>query len=54
MRLSGRLPYALWREIIATAVYLHNRTPRYGLGWKCPYEAVHDFVFHDIYLRDVG
>lgn len=44
MRLSARLPHALWREIIATAVYLYNRTPRYGLDWKSPYEAFHDFV----------
>ena len=44
MRLSGRLPHALWREIVSTAVYLYNRTPRYSLGWKSPYEVFHDYV----------
>jgi hypothetical protein len=44
MRLSGRLPHALWREIVSTAIYLYNRTPRYSLGWKSPYEAFHDHV----------
>ena len=44
MRLSGRLPHALWREIVATAVYLYNRTPCYNLGWKSPYEAFYDFM----------
>jgi hypothetical protein len=44
MRLSGHLPHALWREIVATAVYLHNRTPRYSIGWKSPFEAFHEVV----------
>src|SRR6266516_2093696 len=44
MRLSARLPHALWREIVGSAVYLYNRTPRYGIEWKSPYEAFHDFV----------
>jgi hypothetical protein len=42
MRLSALLPHALWREIIATAVYLYNRTPKHNLEWKSPYEAFHD------------
>jgi hypothetical protein len=42
MRLSARLPHALWREIIASAVYLYNRTPKYNLDWKSPYEAFHE------------
>jgi hypothetical protein len=32
MRLSGKLPHALWREIVAAAAYLYNRTPRHSLG----------------------
>src|SRR6266436_6109122 len=42
MRLSGKLPHALGREIIASAVYLYNRTPRQSLDWKSPYEAFHN------------
>jgi hypothetical protein len=44
MRLSGRLPHALWRDIVAAATYLYNRTPRYYLGWKSPYEASNEHV----------
>ena len=42
IRLSAHLPHALWREIIATAVYLYNRTPKHSLNWKSPYEAFHE------------
>jgi hypothetical protein len=49
MRLSARLPHALWREIIASAVYLYNRTPKYNLDWKSPYEA-----FHKVTMSDEG
>lgn len=38
MRISAKLPEQLWREITASAVYLLNRTPRYLLKWKTPYE----------------
>ena len=44
MRLSGRLPHALWRDIVAASIYLYNRTPRYSLGWRSPYEAFHEYV----------
>src|SRR6266436_2469008 len=44
MRLSAHLPHALWREIIASAVYLYNRTPRQSLDWKSPYEAFQDVM----------
>jgi hypothetical protein len=30
MRISARLPHDLWIEIINSAVYLYNRTPRYA------------------------
>jgi hypothetical protein len=49
MRLSAPLPHALWREIIALAVYLYNRTPKYNLDWKNPYEA-----FHKVTISDEG
>ena len=39
MRLAANLPHDLWKEIINTAVYLFNRTPKYGLEWKTPYEV---------------
>ena len=45
MRLSGNLPHKLWREIVGTAGYLYNRTPRQSNDWKSPYEAFHTFVF---------
>ena len=44
IRLSGKLPHNLWREIVASAAYLYNRTPKYSLGWKSPYEAFQDYV----------
>jgi transposase InsO family protein len=34
----GNLPHHLWKEIVNTAVYLHNRTPKERLNWKSPYE----------------
>ena len=49
MRLSARLPHTLWREIISLAVYLYNRTPKYNLDWKSPYEA-----FHEVTMSDEG
>lgn len=45
MRLSANLPYKLWREIISSATYLYNRTPRVSLDWKSPYEAFHIYVY---------
>jgi hypothetical protein len=37
MRASSKLLAALWKEILKTAVYLLNRTPRYQYNWKTPY-----------------
>ena len=45
MRLSTNLPHKLWREIVRTAGYLYNRTPRQSNDWKSPYESFHTFVF---------
>ena len=44
MRLSAKLPHALWKEIVATAAYLYNRTPRHPLAWKSPYETLNEHV----------
>ena len=44
MRIAANLPHDLWKEIVNTAVYLHNRTPRYAQGWKTPYEVFHSAV----------
>ncbi|KAG5786568.1 hypothetical protein H9Q69_014351, partial [Fusarium xylarioides] len=35
---SNLLP-GLWLEMVRTAVYLLNRTPKQGLKWKTPYES---------------
>jgi hypothetical protein len=40
LRNSALLPASLWPEIVCTAAYLHNRTPRKALIWKTPYEAL--------------
>ena len=40
-RKSANLPEALWMEIGKAAIYLLNRTPRYGLRWRMPYEVLH-------------
>ena len=34
------LPSTLWPEVFKTAGYLNNRTPKNGLGWKTPCEAL--------------
>jgi len=35
--IGANLPHNLWKEIVNTATYLHNRTQ--NLGWKTPYEV---------------
>jgi hypothetical protein len=44
MRLSGKLPHDLWVEIINTAIYLHNRTPRADFRWESPYERFYTWL----------
>lgn len=44
MRVGSRLPAHLWPEIVKAAVYLYNRTPRYSLGWKTPYDTFFEAV----------
>ena len=45
MRLSAKLLHKLWQEIIGTAGYFYNRTPRISNNWKSPYKAFHSYVF---------
>jgi hypothetical protein len=40
LRIGARLPSVLWREIVRTAAYLNNHTPKKALGWKTPFEAL--------------
>ena len=45
MRLSVNLPQKLWKEIVATAIYLYNQTPQASTNWISPYETIHTYVF---------
>ena len=40
MRVEAKLPADMWPEIVQTAAYLNNRTPKRRLGWKTPHEAL--------------
>jgi hypothetical protein len=40
MRIAAGLPADLWPEIMMTAGYLNNRTPKRTLQWKTPFEAL--------------
>ena len=44
MRMSSKLPAALWREISKAGIYLYNRTPKYQYRWKTPYDRFHTFI----------
>jgi hypothetical protein len=44
MRISGKLPHDLWVEIVNTAIYLHNRTPRADFRWVSPYERFYGWL----------
>ena len=46
MENSSNLPKEPWPEITHAAVYLYNRTPRYSLNWKSPYELFHTHLTH--------
>lgn len=37
--IDSKLPDGLWPELMRTAVYLLNRTPKQRLKWKTPYES---------------
>jgi hypothetical protein len=50
MRLDANLPWPLWPEIVRTAVYLNNRTPRYSNRWRSPYE---EFFTHNAYRNGI-
>lgn len=40
LRIGARLPDELWPEAFKAAGYLNNRTPKRGLEWKTPFEAI--------------
>lgn len=44
MRSGAKLPAYLMREIVRTAVYLYNRTPKWLYNWKSPYERFYTFL----------
>jgi hypothetical protein len=44
MRLGSKLPAFLWVEIVRSAVYLYNRTPKYIYNWMSPYERFFTFL----------
>lgn len=46
MRAGANLPAELWPEIAKAAVYLYNRTPKYGYNWKTPYDRFHTYIAH--------
>jgi hypothetical protein len=39
LAIDSNLPKQLWPELVRTAVYLLNRTPKAKLGWKTPYQS---------------
>ena len=39
MLLEANLPESFWAEAVNTAMYLHNRSPKWSLEGKMPYEA---------------
>ncbi|KAK1911276.1 hypothetical protein P3342_012575 [Pyrenophora teres f. teres] len=48
MRLDANLPWELWPEVVRSAVYLYNRTPRYSNRWRSPYEEFFTRVTYQI------
>jgi Reverse transcriptase (RNA-dependent DNA polymerase) len=44
MRISAKLPHDLWVDMVNTAVYLHNRTPKAELNWESPYERFYSWL----------
>jgi hypothetical protein len=44
MRISAKLPHDLWVDIVDTAVYLDNRTPKAQLNWESPYERFYSWL----------
>ncbi|KAL1990312.1 hypothetical protein VTN49DRAFT_6151 [Thermomyces lanuginosus] len=44
LRIDSGLPENLWPHIHDHAVFLINRTPTKSLGWKTPFQVLHDAV----------
>jgi hypothetical protein len=40
LHISARLRSVLWPEIVRTAAYLNNHTPKKALDWKTPFKAL--------------
>jgi hypothetical protein len=54
MRHSANLPDYLWEVLVATAAYLHNRSPNKSIGFITPYER-HFGIKPDLsHLRIIG
>ena len=54
LRVHADLPQSLWPDLIQTASYLDNRTPREQLGWKTPYEMVYNAKPYIGNIRIIG
>ena len=48
------LSKGFWSEAVATAVHIHNRSPRKGLDWKTPHELFNGHIPDISYLRVFG
>jgi hypothetical protein len=48
MRLDANLPWELWPEVMRSAVWLYNQTPRYSNRWRSPYEEFFTRVAYQI------
>ncbi|KJZ70650.1 hypothetical protein HIM_09970 [Hirsutella minnesotensis 3608] len=52
--MRGKLPTDLWVEITKAATYLNNRTPKYRIRWKTPYERLYGHKPAQEHLRAYG
>ncbi|KJZ68491.1 hypothetical protein HIM_12117 [Hirsutella minnesotensis 3608] len=52
--MRGKLPTDLWVEITKAATYLNNRTPKYRIRWKTPYEQLYGHKPAQEHLRAYG
>ena len=44
MRISTKLPYDMWMELVNAAVYLYNRTLRHTNEWETLYKRFYTFL----------
>lgn len=50
----SNVPLRLWGESVKTTAYLINRTPSKNLGYKTPYELLHNKLPDLSFLRIFG